>query len=97
MNNITVNERQRRRDRREQMKELANIERRKKMDARDKSLAYQQRKANAQKSGCMTVKITKSKNGKTRKIKHCDLKGVLSDKYLERKTQKVGKDDMKED
>ena len=96
MNN-SVNERQRRRDRREQLKELADIDRRKKMDARDKRLTYQQRKANAQKSGCMTVKITKSKNGKTRKIKHCDLRSALSDKYLERKTQKVGKDDMGED
>ena len=96
MNN-TINERQRRRDRRDQFKMLADIERRKKMDARDKRLAYQQRKANAQKSGCMTMKISKTKNGKTRKIKHCDLGSALSDKYLERKKQKVGKGDMEAD
>ena len=40
------------------------------------------------------MSMSKSKKGKTRKIKHCDLKGAVSDKYLVRKTQKVG---MEED
>ena len=65
------------------------IEREKRLERRDK--AREQRE-----SGTCVV-TTQNKKGQTKEIKHCNSRDIVSDKYKERKTQKVGKGYIQKD